>query len=58
MSPKEHLAYFIANTSLACAMLFVCWGEAGWLFQAGILYAGITFGHLITEVLNHEGDTE
>jgi len=55
MNPKEHLFYCIGNTILACAMLFVCWGEAGWLFQAGILYAGITFGHLITEAMN-EGD--
>jgi hypothetical protein len=56
MNAKEHIFYCIGNTILACAMLFVCWGEAGWLFQAGILYAGITFGHLFTEAMN-EGDT-
>ena len=56
MNAKEHIFYCIGNTILACAMLFVCWGKEGWLFQAGILYAGITFGHLITEALNHKGE--
>ena len=56
MNAKEHNLYFIVQTIFACAMLFVCWGEEGWLFQAGILYAGMTFGHLITEALNYKGD--
>jgi hypothetical protein len=57
MTTTETMLYAIGNAALASTVLFFCWGEAGWLFQAGILYAGITFGHLITEVLN-AGDTE
>ena len=52
MTHTETILYAIGNATLACAMLFVCWNEDGWLFQAGILYAGMTFGHLITEALN------
>lgn len=56
MTRTETTLYAIGNTILACAVLFACWGEAGWLFQAGILYAGIVFGSLITEALNYKGD--
>ena len=57
MTRTETILYFIVQTIFACAVLFTCWNEGGWLFQAGVLYAGMTFGHLITEAMN-EGDEE
>ena len=56
MNAKEHIFYKVIQTTIACVLIGVCWGEEGWLFQAGILYAGMTFGHLITEALNYKGD--
>jgi hypothetical protein len=56
MNRTETTLYAIGNASLACAVLFVCWGSEGWVFNAGILYAGMMFGSLITEALNHKGE--
>jgi hypothetical protein len=55
MTHKETSIYTIVSTVGACAMLFACWGEEGWVFNAGILYAGMVFGHLLTEAMN-EGE--
>jgi len=56
MTKTETTLYVIGNTIFACAVLFACWGVEGWVFNAGILYAGMVFGSLITEALNHKGD--
>jgi hypothetical protein len=56
MNRTETTLYAIGNASLACAVLFVCWGSEGWVFNAGILYAGMMFGSLITEALNYKGE--
>lgn len=55
MNAKEHTAYKVIQTAIAFVLIGVCWGREGWLFQAGILYAGVIFGHLITEAMN-EGE--
>lgn len=54
MTRTETTLYAIGNATLACAVLFTCWNHEGWLFQAGVLYAGAVFGSLITEALNHK----
>ena len=56
MNRTETTLYAIGNASLASAVLFACWNREGWVFQAGILYAGAMFGSLITEALNHKGE--
>ena len=55
MTKTETSIYIIGNTILACTALFLCWGKEGWVFNAGILYAGVVFGHLLTEAMN-EGE--
>jgi hypothetical protein len=58
MNAKEHTAYKviqIIQTAIACALIGVCWGEEGWVFNAGILYAGMILGSLFTEAMN-EGE--
>ena len=39
---------------LATIFLFTCWGREGWLFQAGLVWAGANVGYLITVYLNQE----
>jgi len=56
MTRTETTIYSIGSTILACAVLFTCWGREGWLFQAGILYAGMVFGSLFTEAMNYKGE--
>jgi len=56
MTRTETTLYAIGNAALASAVLFVCWGREGWVFQAGILYAGAMFGSLVTEALNYKGE--
>ena len=56
MTRTETTLYAIGNATLACAVLFTCWGKEGWVFQAGILYAGAVFGSLVTEALNYKGE--
>lgn len=41
---------------LATIFLFTCWGREGWLFNAGLVWAGANIGYLITVYLN--GDDE
>ena len=54
MTRKEHTIYIIVSTICACVMLFISWGKEGWVADAGILYAGMVFGHLLTEAMNEE----
>jgi len=56
MTRTETTLYAIGNATLACAVLFACWGSEGWVYNAGILYAGAVFDSLVTEALNHKGD--
>jgi len=42
---------------LATIFLLTCWGREGWLFQAGLVWAGMNAGYLITVYLNR-GDDE
>lgn len=37
---------------LATVILFACWGESGWLFNAGLVWAGANIGYLITAYMN------
>jgi hypothetical protein len=41
---------------MATTFLVSCWGREGWLFQAGLLWAGAQFGYLITVYLNQGED--
>jgi hypothetical protein len=56
MTTTETMLYAIGNAVLACAVLFFCWNREGWVFQAGVLYAGAVFGSLVTEALNYKGE--
>lgn len=58
MTTTETMLYAIGNATLASTVLFFCWGSEGWVYNAGILYAGAVFGSLITEALNYKGDME
>jgi hypothetical protein len=39
---------------LATIFLFTCWGREGWLFNAGLIWAGMNAGYLVTVYLNQE----
>lgn len=39
---------------LATIFLFTCWGREGWLFNAGLVWAGMNAGYLVTVYLNQE----
>lgn len=41
---------------LATIFLFLCWGREGWLFQAGLVWAGVNIGYLATSYLNQGED--
>jgi hypothetical protein len=41
---------------MATVFLVSCWDREGWLFQAGLLWAGANFGYLITVYLNQGED--
>jgi hypothetical protein len=41
---------------LATVFLFTCWGREGWLFQAGLVWAGTQIGYLGTVYLNKGED--
>ena len=41
---------------MATVFLVVCWGREGWLFQAGLVWAGVNIGYLITVYLNQGED--
>lgn len=42
---------------LATIFLFTCWGREGWMFQAGLVWAGANIGYLITVYMN-EGEQD
>lgn len=41
---------------LATIFLFTCWGREGWLFNAGLVWAGTQIGYLITVYMNQGED--
>lgn len=55
MNAKEHTAYKVIQTAIACALIGMCWNQEGWMYQVGILYAGAIIGSLVTEAMN-EGE--
>lgn len=53
---KSQVLADIGIAVLAVTFLFTCWDKEGWLFQAGLVWAGANVGYLITVYLN--GDDE
>ena len=53
---KSQVIADIGIAILATIFLFTCWGREGWLFNAGLVWAGAYFGYLITVYLNKEED--
>ena len=51
MSKSQAIADMLIAV-LATVILFTCWGREGWLFQAGLVWAGANFGYLITVYMN------
>ena len=41
---------------LATIFLFTYWGRGGWLFDAGLVWAGANVGYLVTVYLNGDDD--
>ena len=56
MNAKEDTAYKIIQTAIACVLIGMCWNQEGWMYQAGVLYAGMIFGSLFTEAMNDKGE--
>lgn len=54
---KSEVVADIGIAILATIFLLTCWGREGWLFQAGLVWAGMNAGYLITVYLN-KGDDE
>jgi hypothetical protein len=53
---KSQVIADIGIAVLATIFLFTCWGREGWLFNAGLVWAGANVGYLITVYLNQEDD--
>jgi hypothetical protein len=53
---KSQVLADIGIAVLATIFLFTCWGREGWLFQAGLVWAGANIGYLITVYLNQGED--
>lgn len=49
---KSEVIADIGIAILATIFLLTCWGREGWLFQAGLVWAGMNAGYLITVYLN------
>ena len=54
---KSETISHIGIAILATIFLFTCWGREGWLFNAGLVWAGMNAGYLVTVYLN-QGDEE
>ena len=55
---KSEVLADIGIAVLATIILFTCWGREGWLFNAGLVWAGANVGYLITVYLNQGEDDE
>lgn len=53
---KSEVLADIGIAVLAVIILFTCWGEGGWLFNAGLVWAGMNIGYLVTVYLNQGED--
>jgi len=53
---KSQVIADIGIAVLATIFLFTCWGREGWLFNVGLVWAGMNAGYLITVYLNQEDD--
>lgn len=54
---KSETISHIGIAVLATILVFTCWDrESGWLFQAGLVWAGANIGFLITVYLNQGED--
>lgn len=53
---KSQVIADIGIAVLATIFLFTCWGREGWLFNAGLVWAGMNVGYLVTVYLNQEDD--
>lgn len=51
---KSQTVADIGIAVLATIFLFTCWGREGWLFNAGLVWAGMNAGYLVTVYLNQE----
>lgn len=58
MLSKSQTLADIGIAVLATITLFTCWDRGGWLFQAGLVWAGTQIGYLGTVYLNGQGDEE
>jgi hypothetical protein len=55
---KSETISHIGIAVLATIILLTCWGEGGWLFNAGLVWAGMSIGFLVTVYLNQGEDDE
>jgi hypothetical protein len=53
---KSEVIADIGIAILATIFLLTCWGREGWLFNAGLVWAGANAGYLITVYLNQGAD--
>lgn len=53
---KSEVIADIGIAILATIFLLTCWGREGWLFNAGLVWAGMNAGYLITVYLNRGED--
>jgi hypothetical protein len=53
---KSEVIADIGIAILATSFLFTCWGREGWIFQAGLVWAGANIGYLVTVYLNKGED--
>ena len=56
MNTNSQAVADIGIAVLATTFLFTCWDKEGWLFQAGLVWAGANIGYLITVYLNQGED--
>jgi hypothetical protein len=53
---KSQAVTDIGIAILATIFLFTCWDREGWLFNAGLVWAGMSIGFLVTVYLNQGED--
>jgi len=56
MNTKSETISHIGIAVLTTIILFTCWGRGGWLFEAGLVWAGANIGFLVTVYLNQGED--
>jgi len=56
MNTKSETISHIGIAVLTTIILFTCWDREGWLFEAGLVWAGANIGFLVTVYLNQGED--